>query len=92
VLSGLQEGDQVALLGAALIQAQRNAQSDRIRSMTGNGLPGTGSTAGGARGGRNAAVNTPSSGGSRSGSSGGTSGSSGSSSGGGSAPPPPPSR
>jgi HlyD family secretion protein len=45
VLGGnLQEGDQVALLGAALIQAQREAQSDRIRSMTGGGLPGTGSS------------------------------------------------
>lgn len=76
VLSGLQEGDQVAILGAALMQAQRNQQADRIRSITGNGLPGTGTAAGGGRG---------AGGGSRSsGASGGASG--------GSPPPPPPSR
>ena len=51
VLSGLQPGEQVALLGAATLQAQRQATQDRIRSATSGGLPGaTGGAAGGARG------------------------------------------
>jgi HlyD family secretion protein len=56
VLRGLNPGDTVALLGAAVLQAQRDQQADRVRSMTGNGLPGTGSTTpprgGGGGGGR----------------------------------------
>jgi HlyD family secretion protein len=54
VLSGLQDGDVVALLGAAVMQAQRDQASDRAKAMTGGGLPGTGSTTStrsGARGG-----------------------------------------
>lgn len=53
VVSGLKENDQVALLGAAVLQAQRDQASQRARAITGNGLPGTGATggAGGARGG-----------------------------------------
>jgi hypothetical protein len=40
VVSGLKEGDQVALLAAAALQAQRQAQQDRIRGMTGGAVPG----------------------------------------------------
>lgn len=50
VLSGLKEGDQVALLGAAVLQAQRDQASERARAITGNGLPGTGATGGGGGG------------------------------------------
>jgi HlyD family secretion protein len=46
----LRPGDQVALLGAALLQQQRQERTDRFRSMSGGPLGG-GGTAGGARGG-----------------------------------------
>jgi HlyD family secretion protein len=54
VLSGLKPGEQVALLGAATLQAQRQQTQDRIRSATSGGLPGTtgGAAAGGAARGR----------------------------------------
>jgi HlyD family secretion protein len=53
VLSGLKPGEQVALLGAATLQAQRQATQDRIRSATSGGLPGTtNAPAGGAGRGR----------------------------------------
>lgn len=53
VLSGLNEGDNVALLAVAALQAKRDQQNDRFRSMTGGGVPGVTSTpaAGGTRGG-----------------------------------------
>ncbi|HJU91198.1 MAG TPA: hypothetical protein VJ672_17560, partial [Gemmatimonadaceae bacterium] len=40
VLSGVQEGEQVALLAAAALQQQRQQNIDRIRGMTGGGVPG----------------------------------------------------
>ena len=40
VIGGLQEGDKVALLSAAALQAQRQLQNDRMKSMTGGGMPG----------------------------------------------------
>jgi hypothetical protein len=40
VLSGLKEGDEVALLAAAALQAQRQQALDRFRGMTGGGVPG----------------------------------------------------
>jgi HlyD family secretion protein len=40
VIGGLQEGDKVALLSAAALQAQRQQQNDRMKSMTGAGMPG----------------------------------------------------
>ncbi|MEP7382885.1 MAG: efflux RND transporter periplasmic adaptor subunit [Gemmatimonadota bacterium] len=40
VVSGLTEGDQVALLGAAAIQASRDSSNARFRQMTGGGMPG----------------------------------------------------
>jgi HlyD family secretion protein len=53
VVSGLKPGEQVALLGAATLQAQRQQTQDRIRSATGGGLPGTtNAPAGGAGRGR----------------------------------------
>jgi len=56
VVSGLQPGEKVALLSAALLQAQREQSNDRFRAMTGGGSPlggGTGGgTGGGAAGGR----------------------------------------
>jgi HlyD family secretion protein len=38
ILSGVNQGEQVALLGAALLQAQREQQQARIRAGTGGGL------------------------------------------------------
>jgi HlyD family secretion protein len=54
VLSGVQEGEQVALLGAAVLQAQREQLQARIRAGTGGGLqqPTTPAAGGGAAGGR----------------------------------------
>lgn len=47
VLSGLEEGEQVALLSAAALQAQREQNNDRFRAMTGGGSPLGGSAPGG---------------------------------------------
>ncbi|MEX2155023.1 MAG: efflux RND transporter periplasmic adaptor subunit [Gemmatimonadaceae bacterium] len=54
VVSGLQEGEQVALLSALSVQAQRQQQTDRFRQNMGGGVPGMtqGATPGGGRGGR----------------------------------------
>ena len=51
VISGLQEGERVALLSAAALQMQRQSDADRMKAMTGAGSP-LGGTAGGAGGGR----------------------------------------
>ena len=55
VVSGLNEGDQVALLATAAIQAARDSSNARFRQMTGGGMPGMqrqqGSTQGGQGGG-----------------------------------------
>lgn len=54
VISGLKEGDEVALLATVALQASRNQSSARARSMVGGGLPGSGSATppkGGGRGG-----------------------------------------
>ena len=59
VLSGVKEGDEVALLGAAVLQAQRDELQQRIRSRAGGGLQqqqpqtpaGGGGGGGGGRGG-----------------------------------------
>lgn len=57
VLSGLKEGEKVALLAVGALQARRDQQNDRFRSMTGGGVPGmtapggAGGGAGGAAGG-----------------------------------------
>ena len=40
VLSGVQDGDEVAMLAAASLQQQRQQNIDRIRGMTGGGVPG----------------------------------------------------
>jgi len=60
VVSGLEEGDRVALLSAAALQMQRQENQDRMRAMTGGGSPlggtaprpGGGAPAGGGGGGR----------------------------------------
>ena len=56
VLSGVTQGEQVALLGAALLQAQREQQQARMRAGTGGGLqqqtPAGGTGGGGGGGGR----------------------------------------
>lgn len=55
VLSGLKLGEQVALLGAAVLQAQRDELQSRIRSRAGGGLQQqapAGTPAAGGRGGR----------------------------------------
>ncbi len=51
VLSGLEEGEQVALLSAAALQAQRQQNNDRFKAMTGGASPLGGATPG-AGGGR----------------------------------------
>ena len=57
IVSGVQEGEQVALLGPAVLQAQRNQLQARVRAGSGGGLqqpttPAAGGAAGGgARGG-----------------------------------------
>ena len=53
ILSGVNQGEQVALLGAALLQAQREQLQQRIRAGTGGGLQQqTAPAAGGGGGGR----------------------------------------
>jgi HlyD family secretion protein len=46
-LSGVKEGDQVVLLAAATMQAKRDEQNSRARSMMGGGVPGMQRGAGG---------------------------------------------
>jgi len=46
VLSGLEEGEQVALLSAVALQAQRQENQDRMRAMTGGASPLGGAAAG----------------------------------------------
>ena len=56
VVTGIEEGEEVALLASLAMQAQRQQQNERFRSMTGGGVPGMGGTppggapAGGGRG------------------------------------------
>jgi HlyD family secretion protein len=57
ILSGVSQGEQVALLGAAVLQAQREQLQQRIRAGTGGGLqqqttPAAGGGGGGGGGGR----------------------------------------
>jgi HlyD family secretion protein len=52
VVSGLQEGEQVALLAALSLQAQRQQQNDRFRQNMGGGVPGMSQGGGGAGGGQ----------------------------------------
>jgi HlyD family secretion protein len=57
ILSGVTEGEQVALLGAAVLQAQREQLQSRVRAGTGGGLqqqttPAPGGGGGGRGGGR----------------------------------------
>lgn len=42
ILSGVQSGDEVALLSTVVAQADRDQRSERVRSMTGGGMPGGG--------------------------------------------------
>ncbi len=51
VVSGLQEGERVALLGAVAMQQRRQEQTDRFRGMTGGGVPGMQRQGAGAPGG-----------------------------------------
>jgi HlyD family secretion protein len=44
VISGLKEGDEVALLATVALQASRNRSTARARSMVGGALPGGGNT------------------------------------------------
>jgi HlyD family secretion protein len=50
VVTGIDEGEEVALLASLAMQAQREQQSERFRSMTGGGVPGMGGTPGGGTG------------------------------------------
>lgn len=47
VLDGITEGDQVALLGVAELQARRNQNLNRIRQRMGSAMPGVGRATGG---------------------------------------------
>jgi HlyD family secretion protein len=58
VLSGLSEGDKVASLAVAALQAKRDEQNSRFRSMTGGGMPGM-QRQGGAAGGSAAGGGAP---------------------------------
>ena len=51
VISGLEEGERVAMLSAAALQVQRQENNDRFKAMTGGGSPlgGAGAGAGGGR-------------------------------------------
>lgn len=51
VLSGLEEGDKVALLSVAELQAKRAQDQNRLRQRMGTGLPGAGGGGGGPGGG-----------------------------------------
>lgn len=51
ILSGVTLGEQVALLGPAVLQAQRDQLQNRIRAGAGGGLQTTTPAAGGAAGG-----------------------------------------
>lgn len=51
VLSGLEQGEQVALLGVAVLQAQRDAQQARISAARNTGLQQTAAPAAGGGGG-----------------------------------------
>jgi len=51
VVDGVTEGEQVALVGVAEIQAQRNESMQRIRQRMGSGVPGVGGGGGGGGGG-----------------------------------------
>ena len=50
VVSGVQEGEEVALLAALSLQAQRQQQNDRMRQNMGGGVPGMSQGGGGAPG------------------------------------------
>ena len=52
VLSGIEEGETVATLAVAALQAKRDAANDRMRAMQGGAVPGmsAGSPPGGGRG------------------------------------------
>lgn len=71
VLSGLQEGEQVALLGGALLQAQREQRTEFIRQRMGGGVPGmqrqqgSGGSGGGGGGGSRPSGGAPGGGGGR---------------------------
>jgi hypothetical protein len=47
VLQGLKEGEEVALLSVAELQAKRTQAQTALRQRMGSGLPGTGATTGG---------------------------------------------
>jgi HlyD family secretion protein len=59
VISGLKEGDEVALLATVALQASRDQSSARARSIVGGGLPGSGSSTPAAGGGRGAGGGPP---------------------------------
>ena len=47
LISGLQEGEEVAMLAALSLQAQRQQQNDRMRQNMGGGVPGMSAPGGG---------------------------------------------
>jgi HlyD family secretion protein len=51
VVDGLQEGDEVALLSVAEVQAKRQNDQAQMRQRMGSGMPGVGAPGGGGRGG-----------------------------------------
>jgi HlyD family secretion protein len=52
VISGLEDGEQVALLSAVALQVQRQQNNDRMKAMTGGASPLGGATGGAGGGGR----------------------------------------
>ena len=63
VVSGLEDGERVALLSAAALQIQRQENNDRFKAMTGGGSPLGGTTAPGAGAGGRPAGGAPAGGG-----------------------------
>jgi len=51
VLDGLKEGEQVALLSVAEVQAKRQSDQQQLKQRMGSGMPGVGATGGGRPGG-----------------------------------------
>jgi HlyD family secretion protein len=67
VLSGLQQGEQVALLGPAVLQAQRDQLQQRVRAGAGGGLQQQQTPAAGGAGGAGGGGGRPGGGGGRGG-------------------------
>jgi hypothetical protein len=67
VIAGVEEGEQVAMLSIAEVQAERAEMQARIRQRMGSGIPGSGGGGGGTRGGGSGGAGGSGGGGARTG-------------------------